>query len=158
MGGDWSLPPEVFAFLRKRLLPSAAVVELGSGEGTRELVRCFGRVHTVEHDPEWLGKVEGARYIHAPIVNGWYDIDALGKGLPLRYDCLIVDGPPGSIGRGGLARFLSVFNQVPVVLDDVHRKAEYELAVRVAKQRGENLSIHYLKSGRAFATVGWADF
>ncbi len=152
----WALPSEVHAFLRARLPSTAAVVELGSGTGTAELVRCFGRVHTVEHDPAWLNKVEGAHYIHAPIVGDWYDPAALR--LPNRYDCLIVDGPPGSIGRGGLVWNLDRFLDVPTVVDDVHRRVEFELAVTLAKRRDKHLSIHYLKCGRAFATLGWDGF
>jgi hypothetical protein len=154
---NWALPDEVFSFLRHRLTASSAVVELGSGTGTARLVQMFGRVHTVEHDPAWLNKVEGAHYIHAPILGEWYDPDAL-KALPKTYDCLIVDGPPGYIGRSGMGWYLSLFNPVPTVVDDVHRKPEFDLAVAIAKARKTDLSIHYLRNGRAFATLGWPEF
>lgn len=153
----WTLPKEVFFFLRRRLAPMSAVVELGSGEGTAALVEMFGRVHTVEHDEAFVGKVPGAHYIHAPIVDGWYSRDVLRERLPHRYDCLIVDGPPGDIGRAGLLKNLDLFPRVPVVVDDVHRKPDFEIAAAIAQAWGEHLSVHHLTTGRAFASIGWGE-
>lgn len=164
MTHDWTMPREVFSFLRRRLPPMAAVLELGSGTGTAILVEMFGRVHTVEHDPEFVGKVAGAHYIHAPIhecpplSHGWYDAEVLRAELPYRYDCLIVDGPPGALGRAGILKHLSLFAPVPVVVDDVHRRPDFEVAAGIAQARDEHLSVHHLTSGRAFATIGWGEY
>ena len=151
---SWALPLEVFAFLRRRLRRPATVIEFGSGEGTANLVESYGSVYTVEHDPAWLGKVHGATYIHAPIVDGWYDRAAL-DALPLNPDCIVIDGPPGAIGRAGILRHLDLLGYAPLIVDDVHRRPEFELALALASARKDGISLHHLKSGRAFAAIGW---
>jgi len=156
---DWSLPREALNWVR-RLPPGANVVELGSGEGTARLVDIVGagNVYTVEHDEAYLGKVEGAHYIHAPIVGGWYDPAPIRELAPWIYDCLIVDGPPGTIGRSGFAKHLRLFkDEVPLIIDDVHRPAERDLLLTVARLRRQSYSVHCLGDGRAFATLGWGD-
>lgn len=153
----WALPYEVFGFLRTHLQMGAVVVELGSGEGTALLVDMCGKVYSIEHDPRWVGHAKGANYIHAPIVDGWYSPTAIKAGLPDRIDCLIVDGPPGDIGRGGLLAHLEMFGTCPVVVDDVHRRPEFLLAASIAEHRNANLTVHHLKGGRAFATIGWGE-
>lgn len=152
---DWSLPDEVFEYLRAHLPPMFVhIVELGSGDGTLRL-REFGPVTSIEHDETFIRHHPGADFIHAPIKDGWYDPDAIRGRLPVKYDCLIVDGPPGAIGRMGLLKHLDLFQRVPIIVDDVHRPAERELALGLAHARDEGLSIHCLKGGRGFATIGW---
>lgn len=152
---DWRLPPEAFEFLRHHLAQPATIVELGSGDGTH-LLRELGQVCSIEHDEAWLRTGPFTSFIHAPIVDGWYDPAAIRGKLPDKYDCLIVDGPPGSIGRGGLLANLDLFRQdVPLLLDDVHRELERSMAMAIAQARKTALSLHLLPSGRAFATIGW---
>lgn len=151
---SFQLPAEAFSFLRHHLPPTATIVELGSGEGTL-LLREMGQVCSIEHDETWIREYPGANYIHAPIVEGWYDPAAIRGKLPSKYDCLIVDGPPGGIGRAGLLEHLDLFAEVPLLIDDVHRSVERELAIALARKRKTTLSVHYLTSGRAFATIGW---
>jgi len=153
----WALPWAVHLFLRRRLSRDAVILELGSGEGTALLVEMFREVYTVEHDEQWLGKVDDAIYIHAPIVDGWYSRSALEAGLPKSCDCIIVDGPPGAIGRWGLTKHLDLFGRVPLVVDDVHRGPELELALHLAREWDSDISLHRLRDGRAFATSGWGD-
>lgn len=166
---DWSLPREALSYVR-RLPPGATVLELGSGEGTARLVDIVGagNVYTVEHDEKYLGLARGAHYIHAPIVGHqgprhagggrWYDAAAIERALPRRIDCVIVDGPPGDIGRAGLLSHLDMFGDAPVIVDDVHRTAERDLLLALSRARGKApFSIHCLSDGRAFATLGWGD-
>lgn len=151
----WALPPDAFEFLGSRLSPESTIVELGSGEGTRRLVDCYARVFSVEHDEKYVGKYD-SNYIHAPIVDGWYDRTAIAYGLPSRMDCLIIDGPTGAIGRQGVLRHLDLFGPVPMLVDDVHRGAEREIIMAIAAQRQQRFAVHCLPDGRAFATIGFA--
>ncbi len=153
----WMLPQEAFAFLRHRLpKPRATIVELGSGEGTLHL-RQMGYVVSIEHDEQWLRPADPTGHvIHAPIVTNWYDPEAIRGRLPPAYDCLIVDGPLGAIGRSGLLKNLDLFlPDVPLLVDDVHRVVEHDLACALARLRKQPLSFHFLTDGRAFATIGW---
>lgn len=126
----------------------AKVLEFGSGEGTNRLLEYGMRVTSVEHDPEWLGKINhpNHNYVHAPIVplknkyyredSGWYNLDIVKANIPQHYDFIIVDGPPRHIGRGGFDIYLEQLElkSVPIIFDDVHRLWEHRLAGRVAKK------------------------
>ncbi len=153
---DWTLPGEAFEFLEERMLTDATIVELGSGEGTRRLASMFSVV-SIEHDRRFIGK-HPAAYIHAPIVDGWYDTHAVKAGLPADYDCIVIDGPPGNVGRLGMLEALDLFKKVPVLLDDVHRPEEQRLLMGLVEAWGHtSFSVHHLKGGRAFATFGWGN-
>lgn len=156
MSADWMLPDEAVEFISRRVKPHWTIVELGSGKGSKALANLVpqGRLFSVEHDPTWVGVCGSSTYIHAPIRNGWYDADILREQLPPRYDCIVVDGPPGGIGRMGFLKNLELFRDVPIIVDDAHRKPEFELAVAVAGARNKSMSIHYVNR-RAFASLGW---
>lgn len=157
---QWAAPAEIHDFIEGYFCCSARVIvlELGSGSGSATLVNksWVESVHSIEHDPEYVGKHPGVNYIHAPIVNGWYDTRVLREQLPEQYDVILVDGPPGAIGRGGLFSNLDLFDTTkPMVFDDVHRQPEQELIFKVARYLDNNYSIHVLRDGRAFGTIGF---
>jgi hypothetical protein len=151
----WAAPTELHDFLFRRVCAYfSSILELGSGSGTARLVEYYNKVVTVEHDPKFLDKVEGARYIYAPIVNGWYDTNML-RNLP-PHDVILVDGPPGSIGRHGFLDNIHLFNSnAPILVDDCHRPDEYDLARKIARLRKAPLQITQLTDGRAFAAIGF---
>lgn len=152
---DWKLPTEALEWLRFRI-GTYHVVELGSGEGSPVLSALCEKLVSVEHDSAWALSCE-TPVIFAPIVDGWYCRKTLAEQLPKRIDALIVDGPPGAIGRYPLLQNLDLFPEsVPMLIDDVHRPAERELALAISQKRKCNLSIHATKSGRGFATLGWS--
>ncbi len=153
---DWSLPDEVFTYLRAHLPQmGVTIVELGSGDGTVRL-RELGRVISIEHDEAFLRPGPGIEFIYAPIVDGWYETAVIRGKLPAKYSCLVVDGPTGTIGRAGLLKHLDLFGDAPILVDDVHRAPERDLALALAKQRACGMSVHLLPNGRAFATIGFA--
>jgi len=124
------------------------VVEFGSGTGTKDLVDLELNVFSVEHNAYWVdfGRKAGigSDYQHAPIVplpekiNGfpkqvdWYDVDAVeavceravATSREGHVDHVLVDGPPGEIGRAGVLYsikhgHLDVSNAV-IFIDDIH--------------------------------------
>ena len=113
-------------------------LELGSGKGTAKLVEHFN-VYTVEHDPEYVGMVPGAHYIHAPLVPvkrnkrfselvEWYDVDVLKRELPASYAAILVDGPPSSKRRPGFYLNYALFDPTAIVfIDDVGRASEINM-------------------------------
>lgn len=130
-----------------------AILELGSGEGTGRLAQRY-RMVSVEHDPDYIGRHD-SRYIKAAIVpNGehaWYDAGMLERGLPGAgdYDLLLVDGPPGHVGRLGMLEHLDLFDlSVPIVVDDVHRNADRYLLTEIAKRAGRDYRIVPEEDGR----------
>ena len=52
----------------------------------------------------------------------------------LSYDLILVDGPNGAIGRGGFLKHLDLFNtNVPIIFDDINRKDELQMMVKVSE-------------------------
>jgi len=141
--GGWAISKQLFDWLLEALPEKSTLLELGSGSGTEQLARHF-RMISVEHDPDFVGRHDST-YIHAPIVNGWYDpviiADALAR-LSIPYDLLLIDGPPQGIGRAGILRHLALFDLTkPLVLDDVHRAPERQLLDELAKRAGRRHKI-----------------
>ena len=82
------------------------------------------------------------KYYHHPRA-GWYDSDALKKQLPKDYDLILVDGPPGTIGRSGFYKHLDLFrSNVPIIIDDVDRKEELVLLKKLEIKTGRKATIH----------------
>lgn len=130
--GNWAISENLYNYILALLPEGSAILELGSGWGTGELAKKY-TMHSIENDVAWVGKYN-SHYIHAPIVNSWYDVTVLEKELPyIHYDLILIDGPLGTIGRGKFFDNLVLFNSnVPMIFDDVNRKPEYDLLVKVA--------------------------
>jgi hypothetical protein len=126
-----------------RLIPERSVIlEFGSGQGSVELSEMH-ELHSVEHDPQWIGHAEKASYIHAPIIDiepifpfsheSWYDCEAILSAVPVSIDLILVDGPTGKIGRSGL---LGILDRLPPgaiwIIDDTLRTEESELSRQIA--------------------------
>lgn len=139
--GGWAISEGLFNWIVKNIKNGSTVLEFGSGSGTRELAKYFDMV-SVEHDPRFVGK-HHSTYIHATIIDGWYDVKAIKKWLPEDYRCVLVDGPPSYIGRHGFYDNLSMFKtDVPIIFDDVNREADREVFYKVAKKLGREYKIH----------------
>jgi hypothetical protein len=137
MDESWMLPKEALEFVIDHVEPGSVVVEFGSGHGSEVLSKHFD-LYSFEHDEAWLG-VTSSTYIHAPIVEnqhateegekGWYDLEIVKQNWPKDPQCVIVDGPPGFIGRTGILSMLEELASVLLILvDDVDREAELQLS------------------------------
>lgn len=150
--GGFSFADEHLAWLKKRLPEGSTILELGSGSGTAHLCERW-TVYSVEHDAEFVGR-HGSTYIHAPIIDGWYDVSVLEREMPQRYDLLIVDGPPGRIGRRKFLAHLDLFrDDVPILVDDTHRAQEAEIARRLARILQREQQSFPCKDGRKFVVL-----
>jgi hypothetical protein len=74
-------------------------------------------MHSVEHDEEWVGHASDSNYTHAPLRDYdspanhiWYDDEIVQAGLPDSPDLILIDGPPGVIGRGGILYHMDLFD------------------------------------------------
>ena len=133
----WSISNELFDWIRNNVKDGSTILELGSGRGTIELCKHYN-MFSIEHDKKYLNKSEST-YIHAPIKDGWYDIDFFK--LPKEYSLLLVDGPTGSIGRSGLLKNLDLFHRCIIIIDDTQRKEEYDLYLELCKIYDKEINI-----------------
>lgn len=151
----WAVPQALHDHIFAALEIGSSILELGSGAGSQALVEHGYDVRSVEHDMSFVGKYPDPQYIYAPIVNSWYDTTPLMALRP--YDLLIVDGPPGAVGRGGMLEHLELFDvSKPIIVDDVSRRPEQELAWALAEWKRAPLAMYFLRDdhNRAFATIG----
>lgn len=132
MSEGWMLPSEIIAWINDNLSIGNTILEFGSGQGSVALSSRFNLI-SVEHDEKWLNLSNGT-YIHAKIVEnpissqykqtGWYNPESLVE-LPEFADLIIVDGPPGDIGRIGLLHHLALLPKSNYwIIDDTDREAE----------------------------------
>ncbi len=153
MTDGWSLPEELFEWIWTQIPDGASILEFGSGNGSLRLSKKYELI-SIEHDMEWLN-LSNSRYIHAPIVEnkssvefseqGWYNIENL-VGLPLYVDVIIVDGPPGAIGRSGILLYLDKMPRCNyLIIDDTDRDPEKNLA-KIIIQRLKPSSIEEIVS------------
>lgn len=161
----WAISPELVEVLHKLLPDGKSILELGSGEGTKELCK-FWNVTSIEHDEKFLG-IAPSNYIHAPVQpfrkqcavfpfdTGWYDRGILRRELPkVEYDLILVDGPPARIGRGGFYKWLELFrHDVPIVLDDLHRARETTLIRRVSANLRRPYTIYGCWTDKHFGVI-----
>lgn len=127
--GEWSIDYEVFIWLRQNIPSKTNIVELGSGQASATLAK-YWRMYSIEHDSRFIGFANSPNltYIYAPIKNSWYDPQKIEESLPKEYNCIIIDGPPGTIGRWGFIDNINLFNlDVPIIVDDLHRKEEKKI-------------------------------
>ena len=135
----WMLPKEVFDWINNNIATGSCVLEFGSGNGSRILSKRFDLI-SIEHDKAWLNMSSG-RYIHAEITENRYSTEFSQKGwynfkkitdLPSNVELIIIDGPPGEIGRAGILDFL---DQLPlakwILVDDTDRTDEKALLSRL---------------------------
>ncbi len=148
-----NLPPEALEWIFSTIPSNSSIFELGSGEGTRALAEKY-RVTSAEHDLKWLGIAERAQYIYVPIKGKWYDANILRACRPKRYHLLIVDGPPGTIGRTSFVTHRALFSsKVPWLFDDTQREAERTMVLALEKITKRRLEFFSCAKKRNFAVL-----
>jgi predicted O-methyltransferase YrrM len=121
--------------------PALNVLELGAGQSTRLLaaLHAAGRLRsvlTLEHDAQWadsVGAAVGHEVRHSPLRPATIDgiaTEAYSAMLERRYDCVVVDGPPGGgrHSRWGVLEVLAhhLEPEFIVVFDDADRRGEWD--------------------------------
>jgi hypothetical protein len=138
---DWSISEEMLQWLLENLDKGKTILEFGSGYGTIELTK-FWNVYSVEQNKGFVGLAPDSNYTHAPIVNGWYDVNLVFDNIPKEYDLLIVDGPAGTGNREGIESYWDRLNlNVPILMDDTHRIKELTFAQTTSKKLNKELTI-----------------
>ena len=125
----WSISEELFEWMIANIDIDSSILEFGSGNGTTRLCKHFN-VTSIEHNEEWLNKAIDSEYIYAPIVEGWYDVNCLDKIIGKKYSAVLIDGPPGNIGRDGVIMFAidnpELFDGI-IIIDDTNRIPDMKL-------------------------------
>lgn len=145
------------------LLPNGreTILELGSGEGTREILKAGYTIYSVEQNEKWVGQFPPAIYIYAPIKNEWFDTERMKDKLPKEYDLLLVNAPVAcnpSIAkrRLGLLDNINLFKNLKnkiIIIDDTNRKYEKQLAEELSKKFDKNVEYFKDSWGKEFGVL-----
>ncbi|MDT9234057.1 tetratricopeptide repeat protein [Limnospira sp. PMC 917.15] len=147
----WAISEDLFLYIIETLPMGSTILELGSGTGTLELSKYYKMV-SIEHNQDWLNKYN-SHYIYAPLVDDmWYNGDVLGRKLRnIDYQLILVDGPPQH-RRKGILNYLDLFNwNVPVIVDDINRQYDMDVAIALAKHLGKIPTVY--KDNKYFAVI-----
>jgi len=134
----YMISEELYKWILDNIPKGSRILELGSGDGTKILSEHY-TMFSIENNEKWLNKYHSI-YIHAPIKNGWFDIDAIKRQIPKEYDFILVDAPPAFTeeARMGFYHNINLFNtNVPIIIDDTHRAGEKRLADRLSRHLGK---------------------
>jgi hypothetical protein len=156
-----AMPEYLEAILKALRSADGAALECGSGLSTLLLGTIAAstgkRIWSLENDRGWARRVRRAlgRYgvravevCHAPLRDygdfTWYD-PPMGR-LPEGFSLVVCDGPPGDT-PGGRYGLLPVMRErlrpgCTILLDDLHRPAEREIAARWARELGARFEVH----------------
>lgn len=140
--GGWSIEREVINFLNNTIPRGKTVLEFGSGIGTDALLKTYS-VISVEHDEEFAySHTPEHTCIHSPIKNGWYCREGVESALSLKFDVVIIDGPPGELRRGILDN-LDIFRNMdsPFIFDDIDRELDRETMIAFCEKKNYNYEI-----------------
>jgi len=149
--GGFTISKELLDWILENIPEGSTILELGSGYGTRELVKRYN-VYSVEHDEKWMDIAEGSNYIYAPLKDGWYDVDYLNGKLPENYDLLLIDGPP-NIYRGNFVNHYDLFQNVKkIIVDDTHRNDDSKI-VELIVGKNECVFEEYNSERKKFTVI-----
>lgn len=91
--GSWSISGDLIDSIEKHLPKGSTILELGSGYGTRLLVRLGYTLISIEQDNQWIN-LHHNNYCLAPLKNSWYDMDIVNEFIKDKtYDAVLIDGP-----------------------------------------------------------------
>jgi hypothetical protein len=123
--GGSNISEKLFNFVVDKLPSGSTILEFGSGQGSTGQLSQHYKMYSIEHDQNYLNKYN-SNYIHAPIVNGWYDVPKIKNGLPEKYDMILIDGPVGEGNRIPILNYLKLFDMENkwIIIDDTHRVGE----------------------------------
>lgn len=146
----------VYEWVKNNIPLGSTILELGSGTGSYELSKIYN-YYCVEHDKNWVNKFSTINYIYAPIVNGWYDPWFI-PNLPKNYSLLLIDGPPGTIGRNRFIDYSHLFNMsIPILVDDTERKAEQNVVDDLVRKHNKTIIETIHTDDSAFKGPDWPD-
>lgn len=123
----WAISIPVFEWIYNNIPHRSTILELGSGNGTKELCKHY-RVYSIEENKKWADN-SPSKCFFAPIADfsgkirhssGWYNESVLDK-IPKKYDLFIIDGPVGNNRLNFMQYHEYFYMDCPIIVDDLHK-------------------------------------
>ena len=79
-------------------------------------------IYSIDENKSYVNIYENVNYLHADVIDGWYDKNKVINFLPKKYDLVFVDGPLGEGNRSGILGNLEIFNDETIfIFHDTYR-------------------------------------
>lgn len=141
----------LFEFILNKIKPGSTILEIGAGYCSTLAFSKFYNLYSIEDNEAYVG-FSGVNYIHAPVINGWYNREIVSQKLPEDYQLVFVDGPMGEGNRSGILNNLDLLKKDCVyIFHDTYREGEKTLALAFAEKL--NKSITFYSEGDYWAVV-----
>jgi hypothetical protein len=133
-----------YRWIRDNVERDSVILELGGGLLFTRVLHQKYQLYTIEHDIDFV-ELFPSNYVYAPLHDDyhWYSIDAIRKAnLPKNVELMIVDGPPGHLGRQQILNYLRELPEPRfIMVDDTNRTTEMLLAQNLSKFLGGSLIV-----------------
>lgn len=160
--GGSGMVRECFDWIRENIKDGSTIVEFGAGAISTPRLAPFYDIISFESSETWVEKVNTMIgrdvAIHAPFDgNKFYDADIVKEKCPSAIDLIILDGPPytaASSREGFLDLYARGFmdSSATILVDDLHRQKDMEIAVELSLMIGKTLDVHNVP-GHAFGII-----
>jgi len=130
------------------------ILEIGAGLTSTKFLSKYWKTYSVEQDKRWMAIAnDKINYIHAPLVDGWYDVNVLQQQLPTKYSMILIDGPVYG-DREKIIDNIDLFNikDTVIVVDDTYREKERNIVNELFKL-GKNIIFEGTEGGSPQFTV-----
>lgn len=154
--GGWSIDYELFSWMKANIEDGKTVLEIGSGQSTANLINHWNII-SIEEDINWCNRYHN-RYIHAPIVNGWYDMEKISESLTFDIDVILIDGPAYG-ERKYMINHIDFFlerNPKILIFDDTDREKDLSLfneVVQYLKNTNKEIEYEHVKFNKMFSYI-----
>lgn len=132
--GGSGIEKSLFDFVKSQIKKEDTIIEFGSGYCSTKAFASLCTLYSIDDNKGYQNIFDNVNYIHAPIINGWYDSEIIIKNIPSQYSLIFVDGPAGSGNRNGILNNLHIFKDVPFIVHDTYRAEEERLAKNIASK------------------------
>lgn len=121
--GGSGITKNCYDWIESNLQEGKTILEIGAGNTSTTLFSKKWKTYSVEDNEQYVNLVDNVKYIHAPIKNGWYDVERLKEEIPSTIDLLFIDGPYNQ-QRSLILDHISIFNlkNATIIIDDTYRK------------------------------------
>ena len=131
--GTFEISKNFLSFIKNHLPLNSTILELGSGGGTLELIKSGYKMISIEQNPNYLN-LHHNNYCHAPLKEGWYDIEIVNDFIKEKsYDAILIDGP-ASGDRLKIINSKLDFSKI-IFVDDMDRPRDREVFDLLKKGR-----------------------
>ena len=121
--GGSGMTKNCYDWIKANIEHGSKIVEFGAGKVSTKVLSEQWDVFSIEQDANYVGIYEKAKYVHAPIVDGWYDPEKVfSENFPKDIDLLIIDGPLGGDRSLIIKHFYKMnIEGAAIIVDDIYR-------------------------------------